>query len=306
MDTGLLDHPNNRLTRFPTRVGRDLNGRELTLPRDLAGRCNVLLVAFKAQMQGAINDWAPHLSSLETDVQGLRWYEVPCISRTWSPVRPFIDGGMAAAVDAGARKRTITIYGGLDGIAAAVPSMDRNSLTLLVLDGAGVVRGSLSGRYSNASMVRLERMVAGVMDDENPTPPRDESSSRIFDFDFEERFRKQLRLLGVTPENSRVEVGDGMLRCRFGRWSLDTPTENITCVSETGPYRAYRAIGARGSFADRGVTFGTTTRGGLCVQFERPVPALLPWQGFRHPGATLTVADTTGLRGLLLELCDLD
>lgn len=306
MDTGLLDHPTNSLTTFPTRVGRDLNGREITLPGDLTGRCNVVLIAFKAQMQGAIDEWAPHLGALESEVEGLRWYEVPCIPRAWAAARPLIDGGMAAAVDPGARKRTITVYGGLDGIAAAVPAIDRSTLTVLVLDSAGVVRGTVSGRHSYNSMARLESIVAGVMDDQNHATRSEDEVPRTFEFEFEDRFRTQLRLMGVTPGNSRVEVGDGMLRCRFGRWSLDTPLQNITCVSETGPYRAYRAIGARGSFADRGVTFGSTTRGGLCVQFESPVPALLPWHGFRHPGATLTVADTTGMRDLLVELCELD
>ena len=148
-------------------------------------------------------------------------------------------------------------------------------------------------------------MVAGVMDEGDPATPGEESPPRTFEFDFEDRYRSRLCLIGVTPGNSRVEVGDGMLRCRFGRWSLDTPLENISCVSETGPYRAYRAIGPRGSFADRGVTFGSTTRGGLCIEFVTPVPALLPGQGFRHPAATLTVADTTALRDLLVELCEL-
>ena len=125
--------------------------------------------------------------------------------------------------------------------------------------------------------------------------------SRSFEFDFEDRYRPLLRILGVTPQNSSVVVGDGMLRCRFGPWSLDTPLSNIICTTETGPYRGYRAIGARGSFADRGVTFGTTTRGGLCVQFHEPVPALLPIDAFRHPGVTLTVKDIEGLREALAD-----
>ncbi|MGI9578729.1 MAG: hypothetical protein ACR2OH_11050 [Microthrixaceae bacterium] len=306
METGLIDHPTNQLTTFPARIGRDLNGRERVVPDDLAGKCNVLLVAFKAQMQGAIDEWAPHLCKLETSMPGTRWYEVPCIARSWAPVRPFIDGGMAAAGGAGARKRTITIYGGLDSLTASVPSIDRRSLTLLVLDESGVVRGSLSGRHNHESMVRLESMVADVMTDENAIPSDGESATSSFDFDFEERYRARLGLIGVTPQNSRLEVGDGMLRCRFGRWSLDTPLDNITCATETGPYKAYRAIGARGSFADRGVTFGTTTRGGLCVEFREPVPGLLPSRGLRHPGATFTVADAPGLHALLAELCGLD
>ncbi len=131
------------------------------------------------------------------------------------------------------------------------------------------------------------------------------TDTRRFEFDFEQRYRKPLGIVGVRPDNSYVEVGADSLLCRFGPWSLTTPLSNVTCVSETGPYRAYRAIGPRGSFADLGVTFGTTTRGGVCIEFEDPVSALLPGRFVRHPGATVTVSDREGLRGLLVERCGL-
>ena len=62
----------------------------------------------------------------------------------------------------------------------------------------------------------------------------------------------------------------------------------------TGPYRGYRAIGPRGSFADRGLTFGSTTAGGVCLLLREPVPGLEPTGRMRHPGITLTVADREG------------
>ena len=45
-----------------------------------------------------------------------------------------------------------------------------------------------------------------------------------------------------------------------------------------------------GSFKDRGVTFGTSTRQGVCVQFAEPVPALVPGNLLKHPACTVTVA----------------
>ena len=276
-------------TTFPELAARDLNGRELHLPEGLEGECNILVVAFRAPQQFLIDSWAAHLGALESRIPGVRWYEVPCISRAWAPARPFIDGGMAAAVDPPGRARTVTVYGELDRLTSSVASIDRRTVTLLVLDRGGVVRGSLGGRFDIGAAASLDRIVEAVMAGEDP------EASETFEFEFEDRYRPLLRLLGVTPETSSVVVGDGMLRCRFGPWSLDTPLSNITCVSRTGPYRGYRAIGARGSFADRGVTFGTTTRGGLCVEFAEPVPALLPTDAVRHPGLTLTVRDIDGL-----------
>lgn len=110
-----------------------------------------------------------------------------------------------------------------------------------------------------------------------------------FEFDFDPRFRLPLMMVGVTPHTSTVRLSEDNLDARFGPWKFSTPVRNITGVYITGPYRWYTAIGARGSFADRGLTFGTTTKGGVCLVFDRPVPGLEPTGRVLHPGLTLTV-----------------
>jgi hypothetical protein len=117
-----------------------------------------------------------------------------------------------------------------------------------------------------------------------------------FEFAFEPRYRGLLRVLGVTPDTTLVTVTDDEFRVRFGGWKLVTPLANCTGTCLTEGYRWYKAIGARGSFADRGVTFGTNTERGVCVQFDEPVPALVPGNLMKHPGCTVTVQDCEGLR----------
>ena len=116
-----------------------------------------------------------------------------------------------------------------------------------------------------------------------------------FPFAFDDRYRRILRVIGVTPHNSVVTVDDEQLSVRFGRWRLGTPLSNITGMEMSGDYRWYKAIGARGSFADRGLTFGTNVDRGLCVKFAEPVPALVIGDWLKHPGMTVTVADVDGL-----------
>jgi hypothetical protein len=43
--------------------------------------------------------------------------------------------------------------------------------------------------------------------------------------------------------------------------------------------------------SDHGLTFGTTTTGGVCLQLRDPVPGIDPLGLIRHPSLTLTVAD---------------
>ncbi|WP_439379514.1 hypothetical protein [Amycolatopsis lexingtonensis] len=90
---------------------------------------------------------------------------------------------------------------------------------------------------------------------------------------------------------SGLELDTGGLRVRFGPWLVETPLDNIAGAEATGPFSPLRALGVRLSLADRGLTFGTTTRGGVCLRFREPVPGIEPWGVLRHPGLTVTVAE---------------
>ncbi len=120
-----------------------------------------------------------------------------------------------------------------------------------------------------------------------------------FAFEFEERYRWMLALIGVKPSNAEVTIDNEELTARFGMWKLRTPLANVTGFEISGHYRWWKAIGARGSFKDRGVTFGTTTTRGLCVKFAEPVRALVPGDLMPHPGMTVTVTDIEGLADAL-------
>jgi hypothetical protein len=117
-----------------------------------------------------------------------------------------------------------------------------------------------------------------------------------FPFLFSPGYRLAALLFGVTPGNSVVEVDDGRLRARFGRWTVDTALDNVVATKVSGPYGRLRTIGpAHLSLADKGLTFASNRRRGLCIEFREPVPGLEPTGRLRHPGLTLTVADVDGL-----------
>src|SRR5215210_1561977 len=99
-------------------------------------------------------------------------------------------------------------------------------------------------------------------------------------------------LFGVLPRTAWVEVDDEDLRVRFGPWRLVTPRRNIVDGQLTGPYGFAKVAGpAHLSFADRGVTFATTTKGGVCFSLREPVPGISPFGPPLHPGVTVTVAE---------------
>lgn len=120
--------------------------------------------------------------------------------------------------------------------------------------------------------------------------------TREFEFLFEGRYRLPALIFGITPATARVLVTDDELLIRFGPWRLSTALSNITGTQVSTGFAWYRTAGpAHLSLTDRGVTFATNSRRGLCVSFLRPVRSIEPTGILRHPAATVTVADPDAL-----------
>jgi len=86
---------------------------------------------------------------------------------------------------------------------------------------------------------------------------------------------------------------DGRFVATFGWVRLETPLTNVRGAHVTDGYRWWTAAGARLSFADDGLTFGTNARRGVCVHFGDKVPSRLRRSG--HSALTVTVDDCDGL-----------
>jgi hypothetical protein len=121
-----------------------------------------------------------------------------------------------------------------------------------------------------------------------------------FDFSFDLVHRAFGLPFGITPGTTQVEVDGDRLMTRFGLWRLSTSLDNVEGTQVTGPYSTFKTVGpAHLSVADRGVTFATNSRRGLCIRFRDAVPAIEPTGRLRHPAVTVTVADVDGLATVL-------
>jgi len=99
---------------------------------------------------------------------------------------------------------------------------------------------------------------------------------------------------GVRPSKDGVTItDDGRFVATFGFLRVETPLANVADAHITSGYRWWTAAGARLSFADDGLTFGTNAAGGVCVHFREKVSSALRRSG--HSALTVTVADRDGL-----------
>jgi hypothetical protein len=115
-----------------------------------------------------------------------------------------------------------------------------------------------------------------------------------FPYRVDYRFAPAWLALGVRPGRDGVTLtDDGRLRATYGLLRLETPLSNVAAARTTGPYKWWRAVGPRLSFADDGLTFGTNAELGVCIDFHIRVRRVI---GFRdHSALTVTVADPEGL-----------
>lgn len=105
------DMSEDRIRHFPNVPGSSLDGKRFNLPRDLKRKVNILIIAFRREQTGIIEQWATPLKEIMRADPSLEVYELPTLSRGYWPFRWWIDGGMRAGiVDEEARRRTITIY----------------------------------------------------------------------------------------------------------------------------------------------------------------------------------------------------
>ena len=277
---------------FPRLTAHDLDGRVVALPAGLPGEWNVVIIAFRREQQELADSWVPWLDQRASADPRLGFVELPAIGLQWQPARPVIDGGMAAAIrDQKTRRRTLTVYTDMRRLTVPLGIGDRDTIWLFLVDRAGQVRWRGSGGLDAATAAALAAALAELPAHTATSAPATGPGAEQFEMAFDPRFRLPLAALGVTPATAHVTLTPDRLVACFGPWVCHTAPSNVRAVSLTGPYHWYRAIGPRLSLADHGLTFGTTTTGGVCLQLRDPVPGIDPIGLIRHPNLTLTVAN---------------
>ena len=120
-------------------------------------------------------------------------------------------------------------------------------------------------------------------------------TDEFFPYRVDWRFAPLWIPFGVRPSRDGVHLDhdENRFRATYGFFKLETGLDNVAGGHITEDYRWYTAVGARLSFVDDGLTFGTNHARGVCLHFREPVHG---GPGRRvHSALTVTVDDCVGL-----------
>lgn len=149
--------------RFPTVRGSNLQREKLTLPQDLQGEQNLVLIAFQQWHQRQVDTWIPFARELEARHPGLRYYELPTIASRNVLAQTFINEGMRAGIrDAVARERTITLYLDKRAFRQALQLPGEEDISVLLLDRQGQVLWRAEGAFTPEAGASLAAAVRGL------------------------------------------------------------------------------------------------------------------------------------------------
>jgi hypothetical protein len=113
------------------------------------------------------------------------------------------------------------------------------------------------------------------------------------------RSRLLLRVLfGVTRERAWAEIGNGVVRVRFGWWELAVPIATVERWRIEGPWAWITAIGVRRSIRHGDLSFAGSPRGGVRLDFRAPVR----WGILNVPAVYYGVEDLEGFAAELAAL----
>jgi hypothetical protein len=138
-----------KLPRFPSVTGSNLNEKVFNLPADFEGERNIILVAYQQWHQTQVDTWMPLVKQLAEKDRSLRFYEIPALDAMPMPARKFIDNGMRSGIpDINTRAVTITLYINKKNFRAWLGLPNEKQIYVLVVDKKGTVLWQSEGAFT--------------------------------------------------------------------------------------------------------------------------------------------------------------
>ncbi|MEM9954867.1 MAG: hypothetical protein AAF846_24890 [Chloroflexota bacterium] len=154
------------MTQFPTITGKTVNGARRTVPQDLYGKYNVVLIAFEQHHQYDIDTWIPALKPIKEKYPDLDVFELPIIEQTQTSMvgRMMVDFWMYTGIpDSDVRDHTITCYIDLQQFLSTLNMPHADQIYALLIDQTSIVYWQTSGVYTPTKLDSLTAILQDLI-----------------------------------------------------------------------------------------------------------------------------------------------
>ena len=145
------------MKQFPTLKGKNLEFKEYTIPYELEGELNIVIIPFQRWHQSLVDDWAQNLMILRIKYPKMKFYEIPSLSIGYKMMSFMIDGGMRAGIPSReVRERTITVYLNKSKFKEDLQIPNENTIYIFLLNKNGEILWRSKGDFNQEKGHQLE------------------------------------------------------------------------------------------------------------------------------------------------------
>jgi hypothetical protein len=145
---------------FPVVQSNNLHRETLKVPQGLAGKLNLILVAFHPQQQSLIDTWIEGLDKLESSNQGFKFYEIPLLAQEHVLMKPVIENWMRDKITSThMRKKIIYHFANKNNFKKSLQIPDEQNIYLFLANKKGEVIWESSGASTVSKLDDLSRVV---------------------------------------------------------------------------------------------------------------------------------------------------
>jgi hypothetical protein len=148
---------------FPRMDGTNLLLESVTVPDDLSGEYQLIVIAYDTDQQIYVDKWLRPLEDLNEDYPQMTGYYLPLLPQDTRDAAVAILGGMTLAAKSDEdRERTVVIFTDVDAFNSLTDVPDKEEVQLFLLDSSGVVRWHGSGAYQPETLDSLKAVLADL------------------------------------------------------------------------------------------------------------------------------------------------
>lgn len=150
-----------RKATFPTISAYSLDKAKVTLPGDLVGQYNLLLISFQPEQQKQVETWMPVAQALQHTNFNFRWYRLPVSERENAVFRWWENSSMRSEeTDPETWHWIVPLYVDKGQFRNALQIQTERNITALLVDRQGHVLWRASGAFNPSDRAALTAALA--------------------------------------------------------------------------------------------------------------------------------------------------